>query len=105
MRRATNADTVLYGGSAERAARSRSSATCGWTGTLLRRCQHLLQALDEERRAFHDARLLALHERADLLQVLLPVRVGGHRGTALLALVKALVGPHVHDHVERADFG
>jgi hypothetical protein len=67
--------------------------------------EHRLQALDEDRRAFHDARLLPLHERADLPEVGLPVRIGRHGGAAAIALVEALIGPHVHDHVEPADFG
>ena len=55
--------------------------------------------------AFHDARLLRLHERPRLRQVRLPCRVGLHGRAALVALIEALVGPKVYHHVETAHFG
>src|SRR5205814_7100164 len=51
--------------------------------------EHLLQPLDEEGRAFHDARLLALHQRPDLRHIGLPVGIGRPRRAALFALVNA----------------
>src|SRR5207237_7890795 len=57
--------------------------------------EHFLETLDEEGRAFHDARLLPLHQRPDLGDVGLPLRIRRHRGAALVALVEALAGPHV----------
>src|SRR5919201_4226456 len=106
MRRATNGETVWYGGSGERATRSSNACTWGWTPTGLFHCrEHAFQPVDEKGCAFHHARLLALHQRPDLGHIRLPVRIGGHRGAAAITLVEALVGPHVHDHVERADLG
>src|SRR5262245_12207015 len=107
-RRATNGETRSSVGSGERAAASSSSVTWGWTATssfLLHRGEHLFQPLDEERRRFHDARLLRLHQRARLLEILLPVGVGLHRRAAFLALVEAVVGPQVHHHVQSAGLG